>query len=92
LEEFCVQVTIDIPEAIARQIEQLGGSAERELLEAFVLEEYRRERLSRGRVSELLGLDFWETEQFLKEHDAYLHINVQDLERDAESLRKLLPE
>lgn len=85
-----MQVTIDIPEAIARQIEQLGGSAERELLEAFILEEYRRERLSRGRVGELLGLDFWETEKFLKEHDAYLHIDVQDLEHDTESLGKLL--
>lgn len=85
-----MQVTIDIPDSIAQQIEQQGSTAERELLEAFVLEEYRRDRLSRGRVSELLGLNFWETERFLKEHNAYLPIEIEKLGHDTESLNDLL--
>jgi predicted HTH domain antitoxin len=85
-----MQVTIEIPDAIVQQIEELGGSTQRELLEAFVLEEYRKERLSRGRVSELLGLNFWETEEFLRNRGAYLHFGADDFERDTAVLNELL--
>jgi predicted HTH domain antitoxin len=85
-----MQVTIEIPDEIAEQIEQLGGNAKRELLEAFAVEEYRKERLSRGQISELLGLNFWETEEFLRQHETYLHYDLKDLEQDGQSVRKLL--
>ena len=85
-----MQVTVNIPDAIAEEIEQNGKNASRELLEAFAVEEYRAERLSSGQVSELLGLSFWETEEFLKERGAYLHYDLEDLEQDRKALRNLL--
>jgi predicted HTH domain antitoxin len=85
-----MQVTVDIPDAIAKKIGQQGGDAAREVLVAFAVEEYRAEKLSRGQVSELLGLDFWETEELLKRRGAYLHYDSKDFECDRESLRKLL--
>ena len=85
-----MQVTIEIPDTIVEQIAQGGGEAPRKLLEAFAADEYRHERLSRGQVSELLSLNFWETEQFLKDHDAYLPYDVDSLNIDNQNLAKLL--
>jgi predicted HTH domain antitoxin len=77
-----MQVTIEIPDDLAEELKQNGENISREMLEAFAVEGYRTEKLSRGQVSELLGLNFWETEEFLKQHGAYLHYDVADLERD----------
>lgn len=68
-----MEVTIEIPDVIAEQVERAGGNMSRELLEAFAIEAYRTERLSRGQVSELLDLNFWETEEFLRQRGASLH-------------------
>ena len=85
-----MQVTIEIPDRIAEQIARAGGDARRALLEAFAAEEYRKEHLSRGQVSELLGLNFWETEEFLRSHDAYLNYDLDKLEDDSQKLLALL--
>lgn len=80
-----MQVTIEIPDDVAAQLKQPSGSISREMLEAFAVEGYRTEKLSRGQVSELLGLNFWETEEFLKERAAYLHIDLNDMQDDRQS-------
>ena len=70
---------------IHRGIACLGGAAgdiPRRILEAVAVEGYRSKELSRGPVSELLGLNFRETEAFLKEHEANLHYSKEDLEHD----------
>ncbi len=81
-----MQITIEIPDAVIAQLKLNGSSVSRELLEAFAVEGYRRGKLSRGQVSELLGLNFWETEEFLKQRGAYLHYDLNDLEQDREAL------
>lgn len=85
-----MQVTIEIPDAVVAQLKLNGGSMSRELLEAFAAEAYRSEKLSRGQVSELLGLNFWETEEFLRQRGAFLHYDLNDLEHDREALRTAL--
>lgn len=82
-----MQVTIEIPDAVVAQLKLNGGTMSRELLEAFAVEAYRSEKLSRGQVSELLGLNFWETEEFLRKRGAFLHYDLNDLEQDREALR-----
>jgi len=59
-------------------------------LEMFALEGYRAGELSRGQVSELLDLEFNETEQFLKEHKAVIPLTLEEFQRDSEGLEKLL--
>ncbi len=85
-----MQVTIEIPDAVVAQLKLNGRSLSRELLEAFAVEGYRTEKLSRGQVSELLGLNYWETEEFLREHGAFLHCDLSDLEQDRKTLRTAL--
>ena len=75
-----MEVTIQIPDAIAAQAAREGRSVSREMLEAFAVEGYRTEKLSRGQVSELLGLNFWQTEEFLRRHVLELHYDANDLD------------
>jgi predicted HTH domain antitoxin len=77
-----MQVTIEIPDDVAAQLKQQSGSISREMLEAFAVEGYRTEKLSRGQVSELLGPNFSETEEFLKQRAAYLHNDLHDMQDD----------
>ena len=85
-----MRVTIEIPDAVVAQLKLNGRSVSRELLEAFAVEGYRTEKLSRGQISELLGLNYWETEEFLRQHGAFLHYDLSDLEQDRKTLRTAL--
>ena len=83
-----MQVTVEMPDDIAKQ---LGESAEmpRQLLEALAAEAYRSRKLSRHQVSQLLDLDYWQTEEFLARHEAKRAYSLADLQVDRRSLAGL---
>jgi predicted HTH domain antitoxin len=83
-------VSVNLPDAIAAQLHLDGEQGARRALEMFALEGYRAGELSRGQVSELLGLEFNETEGFLKEHKAYIPLTIEEFERSSEGLERLL--
>src|ERR1035441_11112455 len=64
-----MQVTVEMPDDIARQLGE-GGEMPRQLLEALAADAHRSQKLSRHQVSQLLDLDYWQTEEFLAGHDA----------------------
>lgn len=74
-----MQVTVDIPDELASR---LSGSeaVSRQMLEAFAADGYRREILSRKQVGLLLGLDRWQTEDFLVERNAIRPFGAADYE------------
>jgi hypothetical protein len=61
-------------------------------LEGTALKGYRSGALSRAQVGRLLGLNFWETESFLKGKQASLPHNEADVAQDRERLDKALGE
>ncbi len=81
-------VTIELPDNIRQQ---MGEKQEfpRFVLEAVTLEGYRQELLSQRQVGELLGMNFWETEAFLKDHDIYLHYDLEDFDQDMQALERV---
>jgi hypothetical protein len=44
------------------------------------------------RKHEMVGLNFWETEAFLKQKQAYLPYDESDLERDRQAIAQALSE
>ena len=62
----------------------------RELLEAFALEGYRLEKLSHHQIGEMLGFDYWQTEEFLTRHEAKRPYTLADLEIDRRGHARLL--
>lgn len=80
-----MQLTVDLPQDV---LEHLVPDPGRRVLEAVVLDAYRREQISAGRVGELLGLDRWKAEEFLDLRGARLAYTQEMLEEDRRSLER----
>jgi hypothetical protein len=83
-----MEVTVRLPDEIVTQLADVADMP-RQLLEAFAIENYRLERLTRYQVSQLLGLDYWRTEELLAEHKATAPYELADFEVDRASLTRL---
>ena len=83
-------LSVEVPDLIARSMRLEGPQSNRRALEMLALEGYREGQLSRGQVSEMLSLEFNETEKFLADHGASLEYTVEDFEQDSENLRLFL--
>ncbi|HWL93883.1 MAG TPA: UPF0175 family protein [Phycisphaerae bacterium] len=83
-----MNVTVRVPDDIASRIGD-GKDIPRQLLEAFAADAYRGGRLTRNEVGTLLGLDYWQTEEFLSARDAKRPYSMHDLEQDRQSLSGL---
>jgi predicted HTH domain antitoxin len=86
-----MSVTIELPESIATQLQSNWGDLSRRALEALAIEAYRAELLSQPQVGEILGLNFWETEKFLKDRRVFLPYDENDLQEDMITLERVLP-
>jgi len=85
-----MQVTLEIPDQLARQLSRDGQELSRAALEALALEGYRSERLSESQIRQLLGfLTRIQVHAFLKEHNCYLLYSIDDLERDRQTAENL---
>jgi predicted HTH domain antitoxin len=80
-----MQITVQLPDDIANQ-----PDPGRVALEALAIEGYRTGALSHYQASQLLGMDRFEFEGFLKERQILDHAyGVEDLEHDIETMRLL---
>ena len=87
-----MEVTLRIPDDVAKRLSASGGNVSRRVLEAFVLEGYREQTLTLYQVSEMLGLSRVETEDFLGNHHVPLAVIDQaDLDREAALLEAASP-
>jgi len=82
-----MEITVQLPDEVAKQLGDLDNMP-RHLLEAFAIESYRLQRITRHQVSQLLGLDYWQTEELLTKHDAKRPYTLADLEIDRDSFNR----
>jgi predicted HTH domain antitoxin len=87
-----VEVTIKLPDSIAQSLGQKPETVAQRVLEDAAIEGYRQGRLSHRQVGSMLGLDYWQTEDFLREHRVPLNYSLADLEADRATLDKVLGE
>jgi predicted HTH domain antitoxin len=85
-----VTLVLDLPDSWADLLGLDSGEAAARARQMLVLEGYREGRLSRGQVSEMLGLGFHETEAFLAQHQAEQHPDWEELEARTSQLRARL--
>jgi hypothetical protein len=84
-----MEITLNIPDELARQVTPEGQDPARVALEALALEGYRTELLSESAVRQMLGFEIrMEVHDFLKQHRVYLHYDVTDLEQDRATAQK----
>jgi hypothetical protein len=85
-----MQLTIEIPDSMANSIFEGGVSQDRRALELLALEGYRLGNLSRGQVGKALGMGYFETEEFLHKHGAFIDYTIEDFEKGSEVLSRYM--
>jgi len=85
-----MQITIEIPDEIARRLNGEAGNLSRRLLEVFVAQAYRSGALSTAEVRRTLHFSSrLETHAFLKRMGVYLNYDEEELDRDIQTIQQL---
>lgn len=81
------QLTHEIEVNLERELGSLSDAAR----EAFLIESYRRGRLSLGDIASVLGFEtHFESERWLGERGVAMNYSLEDLQADRETLNGLL--
>jgi predicted HTH domain antitoxin len=84
-----VQITVELPDDIARQMIPAGRDPARTALEDMAVEAYRAHRLTEHQLATLLGLGRYELDGFLKQREVWLEYTADDLQRELEAGERL---
>jgi hypothetical protein len=85
-----MNLTVEIPDDLARSLVAAGGDLPRRVLEALALEEYKSGRLSGPGLMQALGFDTrYDMDGFLKQHEVWIEYTADDLERERVALERL---
>jgi len=85
-----MQVTVEMPDQVARQWGETPDMVGRHVMEDAAVEGYRAGRLTQRQVGAMLGLDYWQTEAFLNQRSVPLNYSAADLAADNATLEKIL--
>ena len=84
-----MQITLELPEDIAQELESRWMDLPRAALEILALEAYRSHALTAAQLRRLLGFETrMQVDAFLKEHEIYDY-TAADFEQGREALRQL---
>ena len=81
-----MQVHLDIPEDVARQLAMDEGGVARVAIEAVALEGVRAGKLTVSQARRLKGIESrYEMDGFLKAHCVFLDLTMEGIRRDSET-------
>jgi hypothetical protein len=84
-----MQITLELPDDIVRDLESKWTNLPRAALESLALEAYRSNALTAAQLRRLLGFETrMQVDAFLKEHTVY-DFTTADFEQDRDTLRQL---
>lgn len=85
-----MQVTVEIPETLARSLRVEDADLSRRVLETLAAEEYRSGRLTKPQLRESLGLETsYELDGFLKRHQIWIERDEEGVDEDLEDMERL---
>lgn len=73
---------VDVPESVARLLPADPNRRLRAVLEGIVIGAYTQGLISRGRASELLGLNYWAGEKFFSERGVFVNYDLDEFRHD----------
>jgi predicted HTH domain antitoxin len=86
-----MQITIELSDDIANQLQLQPANISRRILELIAADNYRQGRIGAAQVRRMLNFSsHWETYEFLKREKAYLPYTEDDLEQDVQAIRNVL--
>ena len=85
-----MELTVQIPDDLARNMSASGGDLSRRALEALALEEFKSGHITKPELRRLLGFGTrYRLDGFLKAHDVYEDYTMEDLEQELDALKQL---
>jgi hypothetical protein len=85
-----MELTVQIPDDLARSMSASGGDLSRRALEALALEEFKSGHITKPELRRLLGFGTrYRLDGFLKSHDVYEDYTMEDFDRDRDALKQL---
>lgn len=78
----CSYMMVDVPESVARLLPADPRRRSKSVLEGIVIGAYTGGVVSRGRACELLGLDYWQGEEFFKQRGVFVNYDLQEFQHD----------
>lgn len=85
-----MEVVLEIPDNIARQLQTKGRSLNQRALEDLAVESYRCEELSLGQLAELLNLSINDANGLLKRRGIFDEFSLEEFEEQRRSMERLL--
>jgi hypothetical protein len=82
-------IEISLPDILIKALGANSVELPRRALESLVSDAYRCGKISHYQVGEMLGLDRWETDAFLKQVQAFRACETEEFAGDLAALRKL---
>jgi predicted HTH domain antitoxin len=86
-----MNISFEIPQEIERALKTNGADLNREAKEAFLVEQYRNDKISQHQLAQALGLSRYEADGVLKRHGVALETTVDELRAEGEFLRRMRP-
>ena len=87
-----MELTFQIPDELVTHLggQAVQGQLERRALEAFALEEYKADRISKVQLRKMLGLERTELDGFLKAHDVTHDLfTLEEINEQVATLKRL---
>lgn len=85
-----MNVNVEIPDDLAQRLSAAGADLSRRALEGFALEEYKAKHITKAELRRRLGFETrYELDGFLKAHQVWADVTIDDLRRDLEDLKSL---
>lgn len=85
-----MNLTVQIPDDLAKRLGASGDDLSRRALEGFALEEYKAGHITKAELRRLLGMETrYELDGFLKVHGVVDDVSINDLRRDLSDLESL---
>lgn len=86
-----MQITIELPDNIANQLQLQPTNISRRILELIAADNYRQGHIGAAQVRQILNFSSrWQTYEFLKREKAYLPYTEDELEQDSQAIHNVL--
>lgn len=82
-------VEISVPDTLVKALGAQPANLPQQTLEALIIHAYRNGKITHAQVGELLDLDRWETDAFLKQAQAFRAGENEEFATDLERLRRI---
>ena len=84
-------ISFEIPQDIEQQLRSDGVDPSRQAKEVYLMEQYRRAKITHRQLEEALGLGFDETEHILKQRGLGQELEIDEFEAGRDLLKKARP-